>query len=152
LLPLVSVIALGAILAGMLVFMLGRRAWHSVRFRRRDQFRAYWYGRLPGLLAGATPAAEELRAPEAREMLESAILHRREAAEPKDRKRLQELAERSGLLGERIRRAEKGPRWDRLESVRVLGSSAPRRLSRRSNRRSRTPGRRSPARHCAVSA
>jgi HEAT repeat protein len=121
LLPLVSVIALGAILAGMLVFMLGRRAWHSVRFRRRDQFRAYWYGRLPGLLAGATPAAEELRAPEAREMLESAILHRREAAEPKDRKRLQELAERSGLLGERIRRAEKGPRWDRLESVRVLG-------------------------------
>ena len=119
--PFLIITGLAGILAGMLVFVLGRRAWRAVRFRRRDWFRAYWYRRLPDLLAGATPAAEELRAPEAREMLEAAILHRRETAEPEDRKRLQELAERSGLLGERIRRAGKGPRWDRLESVRVLG-------------------------------
>jgi HEAT repeat protein len=121
LLPLISVTVLGAVLAGMLVFMLGRRAWRAAGFRRRDHFRAYWYRRLPGLLRGETPTAVEMRAPESREMLEAMILHRREAAEPEDRKRLQELAERSGLLEERIRRARKGPRWDRLESVRVLG-------------------------------
>jgi len=121
LLPLLTITALGGILAGMLVFMLGRRAWRAIGFRRRDRFRASWFLRLPDLLAGDTPTAEEMRAPESREMLESATLSRLATAGPEDQKRLQELAERSGLLGERIRRARKGPRWDRLESVRVLG-------------------------------
>ena len=134
-LPLLTITVLGGILAGMLVFMLGRRAWRATGFRRRDRFRAYWFLRLPDLLAGDTPTSEEMRAPESREMLESATLSRLATAGPEDQKRLQELAERSGLLGERIRRAREAKRettqwcrfgrvvsrWDRLESGRMLG-------------------------------
>ena len=119
--PFLVITALAAILAGMLVFVLGRRAWRAVGFRRRDRFRALWFLRLPVLLAGDTPTPEEMRALESRDMLESAILSRLPTAEPGEQKRYQALAERSGLLGERIRRARKGPRWDRLESVRMLG-------------------------------
>ena len=122
-----TITVLGGILVGMLVFMLARRVWRVIGFRRRDRFRESWFRRLPALCAGDTPTAEEMRAPEAREMLEMAIINCRETAEPEDQKRLQELAERSGLEEERIRRAWKAKRprrwgvvsrWDRLESFR----------------------------------
>ncbi len=120
-LPWLGIVALGGILAGMLAFVFGRRAWRALGFRRRDRFREYWFHRMPSLLAGEMPRSDELRVTASREMLESILVSRWEAAEPEDRDRLLGLTERSGLLGERIRRAKEGTRWDRLESVAVLG-------------------------------
>ena len=121
LVPFFTVTALGGVLAGMLAFMLGRRAWRAVGFRRRDRYREYWVRRLPVLLAWETPRSQELREPESREMLESLLISRLETAEPGEHEQLLALIERAGLLGERIRRARRGPRWERLDSVALLG-------------------------------
>lgn len=120
-LPFLTVTALGGTLAGMLAFMLARRTWRAIGFRRRDRSREYWVRRLPALLAGETPSFQELRPREARETLESLIINRLEIAEEAEHKQLLASLERAGLLGERIRGARKGRRWERLDSVALLG-------------------------------
>ena len=119
--PFFVLAALGGTLVGMFAFILGRRAWRARDFRRRDRYRDYWFRRLPSLLAGDTPGSQEMRVPEARETLESILVNRLETAEGAEQKQLSELIERAGLLDQRIRLLQKGPRWERLYSATLLG-------------------------------
>lgn len=121
LLPFRILAALAAILGGMFLFVLLRRAWRASGFRRRDQYRKHWSQRLPSLLSGELPGYEEIRWAESREVLESLLLNRLAAAEVSERERITALYERSGLLEDRLRLLRGGRRWQRLDAAGLLG-------------------------------
>ncbi|MBI1956199.1 MAG: HEAT repeat domain-containing protein [Acidobacteria bacterium] len=119
--PYIILFSLAGILGVMFVFIVGRRAWRSFTFRRLDRFREYWLRRLPNLLAGDIPTADEMRSWQARETLESLLIRQLEASQGEDGKQIIGVIERAGLLDFRIWMLRQGSRWDRLHATSLLG-------------------------------
>ncbi|MBI2815562.1 MAG: HEAT repeat domain-containing protein [Acidobacteria bacterium] len=114
-------LALAAVLLLMLLFIVGRRAWRAMLFRRLDAYQEYWLKQLPALLAGATPHVSSLDKPKAREVLESLLVRRLQTSDPVVRTQAIQLLERSGLLDSRLELLQRGSRWQRLHSAAILG-------------------------------
>jgi HEAT repeat protein len=120
-LPLLALLLLVCLLAGMFLFILGRRLWRGRVLRRQDRWRQHWLRRLPDLLAGEIPAPGELRRPEACETLETLLVDRLQTATGENQELLSIVLERSGLLDRRIALLRHGRRWERLASAALLG-------------------------------
>jgi len=105
----------------MLLYVFGRRAWRSFAFRRLDQCREYWLRRLPALMAGTIPTAQELQSAVARETLEALLTRRLQNADREDLQKIFAIIEHTGLLDRRIRMLRSGSRYERLRAAAVLG-------------------------------
>jgi hypothetical protein len=113
--------ALAAVLLTMLLFIVARRVWRGLRFRRLDRLQQHWLQRLPALLAGGTPDFNALHNRRSREVLESLIINRLQTPDPYIRRQSLALLDWSGLMDIRVQLLRSGSRGERLQSAAILG-------------------------------
>jgi HEAT repeat protein len=112
-------IAVGAILA----FILLRRAYRKRYFARRDARALHFQRHWRQLISGQIPFDQWRRKPFARRIVESLVLDALEAAAPAEAANLLAFLRSSGLLQKQIHDAERHRGWRRRRALVALGRS-----------------------------
>lgn len=116
----VALIGTVAGIACLLAFIIARRAVRARYFAARDRRSQVIRERWSDIVGGTMPAAEWFFDPVDQPIVEGIALDRVEVAGEPERRRLQKLLRRSGLLDRRIREVRVRRGWRRRESLLAL--------------------------------
>lgn len=113
----VTAVGIGLLLA----FILGRRAWKSRVFRRRDRRTLAIRQQWEGIVTGKIPYEQWRFNPVDREIVEAILLDKLEIAKPEEAEQLLYCLRDSGLLDVRIYEARTQSGWRRRNALVALG-------------------------------